>query len=329
MKKLFLLAAAFVAGIAVMAQKPDEVVKLSADTYNFGKIKQGVPVTTYFTVTNISDKPVVLENVVASCGCTTPEWSKEPIAPNGTTKIKVGYNAAAPMPFTKDVTIRLAGIQESKIIHISGEVLTADAFDAYTKTDEYKKAEAAKAKELRLPFLSFIPLALLRGFLFFSKSKLANMKEQLQEAWRTNNKICLLFIELIDDEAMDKSLSPKNGRTVYQQLVHIHNVRCQWLDIVAKGISANYQSVGKENPYSKEMLLQAFEDSGRGIEESIDKSWEKNGKVSSFKKGLIPFIGYLISHEAHHRGNILLTLKQCGVKIPDELKWGIWEWNKI
>ena len=149
MKKLFLLAATFVTGFAVMAQKPDEVIKISADTYNFGKIKQGVPVTTFFAVTNTSDKPVVLETVVASCGCTTPEWSKEPIAPGATSQIKVGYNAANPAPFTKDITIRLAGIQEAKIIHITGEVLNADAFDAYTKTDEFKKAEAAKAKQLK------------------------------------------------------------------------------------------------------------------------------------------------------------------------------------
>lgn len=149
MKKLFLLAAAFVTAFSVMAQKPDEVIKLSNETYNFGKIKVGIPVTTYFTVTNISDKPVVLENVVPSCGCTTPEWDKSPVAPGGTTKIKVGYNAASPMAFTKDITIRLAGIQEAKIIHISGEVLTNEAFDAYTKTDEYKKTEAAKAKELK------------------------------------------------------------------------------------------------------------------------------------------------------------------------------------
>ena len=147
MKKLFLLAAAFVTGFTVMAQKADDVIKVSADTYNFGKIKQGVPVTTFFTVTNKSDKPVVLESVVASCGCTTPEWSKEPVAPGATSQIKVGYNAAAVAPFTKDITIRMAGLQEAKIIHITGEVLATDSYDAYTKTDEYKKAEAAKAKQ--------------------------------------------------------------------------------------------------------------------------------------------------------------------------------------
>lgn len=149
MKKLFLLAAAFVAGFAAMAQKADDLVKLNAETHNFGKIKQGVPVTTSFTVTNSSDKPVVLESVVASCGCTTPEWSKEPIAPGASTQIKVGYNAAALSTFTKDITIRLAGVQEPKIIHITGEVLTPDAYAAYQKTDEYKKAEASKSKKVK------------------------------------------------------------------------------------------------------------------------------------------------------------------------------------
>jgi hypothetical protein len=149
MKKLFLIAAAFLTGFTAMSQKPDDVIKINADSYNFGKIKQNVPVTTYFTVTNKSDKPVVLETVVASCGCTTPEWSKEPIAPGASSQIKVGYNAASAMPFQKDVTIRLAGIQEAKIIRISGEVLNPEAFDAYTKTDEYKKDQAAKAKDLK------------------------------------------------------------------------------------------------------------------------------------------------------------------------------------
>jgi len=148
MKKLFLIAAAFVTGFTAMSQKPDELVKLSAETYNFGKIKQGVPVTTSFTVSNTSDKPIILETVVASCGCTTPEWSKEPIAPGGTTQIKVGYNAAAVAPFTKDITIKLAGVQETKVIHITGEVLSTDAYATYQKTDEYKK-ETTKSKKVK------------------------------------------------------------------------------------------------------------------------------------------------------------------------------------
>jgi len=145
MKKFFLLAAAFVTGIAAMAQtKADEVVKVDVEQYNFGKLKQNVPVTVYFTLTNTSDKPVVVENAWAGCGCTTPEVSKEPLAPHASTKVKVGYNAAAMGTFTKDVYVKLVGIQDPKVIKITGEVVDEANFNTYTKTADYKKAEKAR-----------------------------------------------------------------------------------------------------------------------------------------------------------------------------------------
>ncbi|MFL5773640.1 MAG: DUF1573 domain-containing protein [Flavisolibacter sp.] len=146
MKKFLFLTASFAIGFIAFAQeKADDVIKINFDKYDFGKIKQGVPAVTYFTVTNISNKPVVIENAYAGCGCTTPEVSKAPIAPNATTKVKVGYNAAAMGHFDKDVTIKLAGVMQPKVIKITGEVLDATAFDTYTKTDEYKKYQKEKA----------------------------------------------------------------------------------------------------------------------------------------------------------------------------------------
>ncbi|MFL5786639.1 MAG: DUF1573 domain-containing protein [Flavisolibacter sp.] len=156
MKKLLFLAIAFVAGLtAISQQKADDIIKVNSEKYNFGKIKQGVPVTTYFTVTNISDKPVVIENAWAGCGCTTPEISKEPIAPGASAKLKVGYNAANAAPFNKDVYLKLAGIQEPKNIKITGEVLTAAAYEEYVKSDDFKKDEkerlAQEAKDTKEP----------------------------------------------------------------------------------------------------------------------------------------------------------------------------------
>ena len=145
MKKILLIATAFIVGFSATAQqKADDLIKVKSEKFDFGKIKQNAPVTTFFEITNTSNKPVVIETATASCGCTTPEYAKEPIAPGTSTKIKVGYNAAAMGTFTKDITVKLAGVQDTKILKITGEVLDAAAYDTFVKQNQKSKAAPAK-----------------------------------------------------------------------------------------------------------------------------------------------------------------------------------------
>lgn len=112
---------------------PTESLTLKETGYDFGKIPQGKPVTHDFEFTNTGDAPLVLDNVRASCGCTTPEWSKAPVAAGATAVIKVGYNAANEGPFTKTVTVMYNGNQSKQII-IRGEVWKTPATSAPVNT---------------------------------------------------------------------------------------------------------------------------------------------------------------------------------------------------
>lgn len=154
------------------------------------------------------------------------------------------------------------------------------------------------------------------------------MKDQLLDTWRIHNRMNQLLIDNITDAGMQKSLSTRGGRTVFLQLVHMHHVRMQWLEICAKDILKKYKVIDKESLVDRKALQKAFEESAKGIEELLARSWDEGGKVKGFRKGVIPLLGYFIAHESHHRGNILLTLKQSGEKIPDAVKWGLWEWGK-
>ena len=135
MKKLFtVLLIAFV--VSAQAQTTPEVKPAAPETlvlkqlnHDFGKIQQGRPVTTNFEVTNVGTEPLRIENVQASCGCTTPEWSYDPIKPGGSSMIKVGFNAAAEGPFQKSITITYNGNQ-SKVLTISGTVYKTAATSA-------------------------------------------------------------------------------------------------------------------------------------------------------------------------------------------------------
>ena len=136
MKKLFLFASAIVLSTTMFAQqatqkKAEDAVKFKEMSYDFGKIKQGVPVTHDFAFTNVSDAPVIIESAVASCGCTTPTKPEGAIPKGRDNKLTAGFNAAAAGPFTKTITVKVAGIDMPLQLKITGEVLTADAYTKY------------------------------------------------------------------------------------------------------------------------------------------------------------------------------------------------------
>jgi hypothetical protein len=125
MKRVFAFLTALFATVLVTAQT-SEPLQFKQTEHDFGKIPQGKPVYFSFEVTNTADKPLKIDNVSASCGCTTPEWSKEEIAPGATGKIRVGYNAAADGQFEKYFSVQYNG-NVQKQIKITGTVWKAPA----------------------------------------------------------------------------------------------------------------------------------------------------------------------------------------------------------
>ncbi|HVS98779.1 MAG TPA: DUF1573 domain-containing protein [Puia sp.] len=109
--------------------RPADVLQLKENLHNFGKIPQGRPATYTFEIVNNGPVPLRLDNVQASCGCTTPVWSRDPIAAGATASILVGYNAYSEGPFTKTVTI-VYNTSQTKTLTITGEVYKAPASSA-------------------------------------------------------------------------------------------------------------------------------------------------------------------------------------------------------
>ena len=102
-----------------------KVAKFTTTMHSFGKIKQHVPATTEFTFTNTGTKPLIIEDAVAECGCTTPEYPKAPLSSGKSATIKVTYNAESPGKFTKRVTVKFMNIAQPVILTIDGDVAPA------------------------------------------------------------------------------------------------------------------------------------------------------------------------------------------------------------
>ena len=127
MKKLSFLIVficSFVLANAQDTQPAVEVLQFKETEHDFSSIPQGKPVYYTFEIVNTGKTAVKLDDVHATCGCTTPEWSRDPIAPGATAKIKVGYNAAAEGPFEKFITITY-NTNQTKALKITGKVWKA------------------------------------------------------------------------------------------------------------------------------------------------------------------------------------------------------------
>lgn len=123
MKKTLLitLLMALTIGTAV-AQKPAEI-RFDKLTHNFGTFSEKNPVVSCeFIFSNIGEQPLVINQAVASCGCTVPEYTKEPVKPGEKGVIKVTYNGTGKFPghFKKSITVRTNGAVEQTRLYIEG-----------------------------------------------------------------------------------------------------------------------------------------------------------------------------------------------------------------
>ena len=130
MKKIFLLMMMVVSSMTtVMAQesadKKQAEIKFDKYIHNFGEFSELSPkVTCVFTYTNVGNAPLVINQAVASCGCTVPEYTKQPVMPGQKGEIKVTYNGAGKFPghFKKSITVRTNGKVEMTRLYVEGDM---------------------------------------------------------------------------------------------------------------------------------------------------------------------------------------------------------------
>jgi uncharacterized damage-inducible protein DinB len=149
---------------------------------------------------------------------------------------------------------------------------------------------------------------------------------QLVETWQIHDRINLYLLDAIDAESLS-SHSASKGRSVGEQFAHLHNVRLMWLKSAAPELLKGLVKVENEQANDKKLLAKSLAASGKAIDALLAQSLEAGGKVRGFKPHAAAFLGYLISHESHHRGQIALSLKQAGKPLDKKIGYGIWEWG--
>lgn len=145
MKKLLLAVLLFSSYSLFAQKKADDIAKINVETYDLGKVKQNVPATATFVVTNIGNEDLLIDQANPTCGCTISDYTKSPIAPGKTGVIKATYNAATLGHIDKTLTVKFAGADDIKFIKLTGEVLSPADYDKAMADGAAKKNEDASS----------------------------------------------------------------------------------------------------------------------------------------------------------------------------------------
>lgn len=153
-----------------------------------------------------------------------------------------------------------------------------------------------------------------------------DLENQIIDTWNINNRVNLYMLEAISPDALNE-LSASKGRTIAEQLAHLHNVRLMWLKSAGPELMVGLEKIEKETAADKKLLARRLKESGKAMETLLKNSLESGGRIKGFKPHITAFLGYVLAHESHHRGQIALSLKQSGHTLDKKVAYGIWEWG--
>jgi uncharacterized damage-inducible protein DinB len=151
------------------------------------------------------------------------------------------------------------------------------------------------------------------------------LSEGMLTAFDTNDRINQYMIENLPAEAWRAEPPEGKGRTVAAIVAHIHNVRVMWLKAAAKGSKIPEQL--ERSSVTPAQALKALEQSRTALSTVLKSAMESDGRVKGFKPDVAGFFGYLIAHDAHHRGQICMLARQVGHALPQKAMFGMWEWG--
>jgi uncharacterized damage-inducible protein DinB len=157
------------------------------------------------------------------------------------------------------------------------------------------------------------------------------LADALLAAFDTNDRINFYLIENLPAPAWSAEPPGGKGRDIASIVAHMHNVRVMWLK--AAGGKASPERDAKipeqldRHKVTPALARKSLAESGTALYEVLKAALAGDGRVKGFRPDAAGFVGYLIAHDAHHRGQITMLARQVGHPISQKIMFGMWEWG--
>ena len=152
-----------------------------------------------------------------------------------------------------------------------------------------------------------------------------SLPQSFLAAFDTNDRINQYLLENLPAAAWRAEPPDGKGRCIAAIVAHMHNVRVMWLRAAAKESKIPEQL--DRTSVTQTQAAKALDASRSALGAVLKSAVESDGRVKGFRPDVAGFFGYLIAHDAHHRGQICILARQVGHPLPQKAMFGMWEWG--
>lgn len=168
---------------------------------------------------------------------------------------------------------------------------------------------------------------------------MSRMKEnahlnQVLAVWQTNNRITEVFFGQLSDEVWTMKVPGSPRKTVRMIAGHVHNSRCMWVKMIGRSYGLKPPASVDRRSLTRTGLLRALKRSNKSLIELLKRGIDRGGALTirvpyaNIPSDVTHFAAYLIAHEAHHRGQIVLIARNSGHRLPPEVTNSLWQWKQ-
>jgi len=161
------------------------------------------------------------------------------------------------------------------------------------------------------------------------------LRETILNAWRTNDRTTIFLVQRLSPALWDVALPGEPRRTVRMLAAHLHNSRRGWLRTLGEPHGIEVPAAVDRRRVSRAELVRALKKSGHAMASLLAFGLDHGGRIPPTKKYVwrnLPLdvshvLAYFVTHEGHHRGQLVMLARQLGHRLPREVTDGLWQWS--